>query len=86
MTEVCLNLIISVLFTHLAVINVNKVLCNKYYWMWTNDLDYFYSVMLGAEGPCGQQQMTAILMESFSWDPCEYNGLKLTFHTQKHVC
>lgn len=52
--------------------------------MWTNDLDYFfYSVRPGAEGPCGQLQMTAVLMESFSWDPCVYTGLKVTFHTQK---
>lgn len=87
MTEICLNSITSVLFTHLALINVNKVLYNKYYCMWMNYLDYFfYSVRPGAEGPCGSQQMTAILMESFNWDPCVYSGLKVTFHTQKHAC
>lgn len=87
MTEICLNLITSVLFTQPALINMNKVLYNKYYCGWTIDLDYFfYSVRPGAEGPCGQLQMAAILMESFSWDPCVYIGLKVTFHTQKHAC
>lgn len=86
MTEICLNLITSLLFTHPALINMNKVLYNKYYCTWTDDLDhFFYSVRPGAEGPCGQLQMTAILMESFSWDPCVYTGLKVTFHTQKHA-
>lgn len=50
-------------------------------------LDYFSPVWPGAEGPCGQQQMTAILMESFRWGPCcVCAGLKVTFHIQKHAC
>lgn len=42
MTEISLNLITSVLFTCLAVINVNKVFYKKYYCMWMDELDYIF--------------------------------------------
>lgn len=82
-----MTLITFVLFTHLALFNINEVLYNRYYCMQMDGLDYFSPVWPGAEGPCGQQQMTAILMESFRWGPCcVCAGLKVTFHIQKHAC
>lgn len=85
-----MNLITFVLLTCLALVNINEVLYNRYYCTQLDGLEYFFSqntVWPGTEGPCGQQQMTAISMESFCWGPrCVYTSIKVTFHIQKHAC